>query len=413
MVMNILYFTQFYSPESIAGAFRAADHAKLWVQEGHDVTVFTGWPNYPAGKIFDGYEVGALAEEHDGSVRILRSRSLIRPNTSFRKRVISGTSFLAYGALNCLVRRRRVGVEYDIVLASCGPVFPGLLGRFYAGLLKTPLVVEFRDITYKQMVATGTRPESWKVRLMKGLELSLCRKADHVVVLTNGFMDVLESEGIPAGKMSVVPNGADTIPCEHRWPQSGRLRLGYFGTMGISQDVPTTLAYAKTLVEEGMDISYLLIGEGAARALVEKGISSGSYRFAMLMHGVSKDELEPRYAQVDMTVVSLQKSESFAATIPSKIFQSFARGVPVLFVGPEGEAANLVRESGAGIALCGTELEDVRALSSFASSEDLAERLCEMSANAVSFMESRYTRRRMAEKMLHVLSRIADRIVSG
>ena len=45
--LRILYFSQFYPPESIAGAFRAAEHAEAWVERGAEVTVFTGWPNYP------------------------------------------------------------------------------------------------------------------------------------------------------------------------------------------------------------------------------------------------------------------------------------------------------------------------------------------------------------------------------
>lgn len=40
--MRILYFSQFYKPENIAASFRATEHSRIWVREGHDVTVFTG-----------------------------------------------------------------------------------------------------------------------------------------------------------------------------------------------------------------------------------------------------------------------------------------------------------------------------------------------------------------------------------
>lgn len=64
--MKILYFTQFYSPENIAAAFRAKDHSDIWSASGHDVTVFTGWPNYPIGRLFDGYDMVRLREERIG-----------------------------------------------------------------------------------------------------------------------------------------------------------------------------------------------------------------------------------------------------------------------------------------------------------------------------------------------------------
>ena len=61
--MRILYFSQFYKPENIAASFRATEHSRIWVRESHDVTVFTGWPNYPVGRLFDGYEMKPLVEE--------------------------------------------------------------------------------------------------------------------------------------------------------------------------------------------------------------------------------------------------------------------------------------------------------------------------------------------------------------
>lgn len=397
-----------YTPENIAGAFRASDHSRLWAEQGHDVTIFTGWPHYPMGKVFDGYHVESLVEEADGKVRVLRSGSIIQPTTSFLKRIIDGGSFFVYGAINCLVKKDVVGSDYDVTLASCGPVFTGCLGHFFSRIRKTKFVVEFRDITYRQMAATGTPENSWKVKLMRLLEIYLCREADHVVVLTEGFADVLASEGISREKMSVVPNGADMIACDHTW--SNNLRLGYFGTMGVSQDVPRTLRCMRALANRGQSIRYLLVGEGAARGAVEDALGSGDYPFAELKHGMSKDELEAHYANVDMTVVSLQKSEDFSATVPSKIFQSFARGVPVLFIGPEGEAARIVRESGAGIAMCGTETEDIDDFARFSAQPELPSVLEQMSGRATAFIERSHTRRRMSEGMLDAFERsLAER----
>lgn len=401
--MRILYFTQFFAPENIAAAFRAAEHAKYWVRDGHDVTVFTGWPNYPTGKIFDGYAVAPLGEETVDGVRLFRSKSKIQPITSFRKRVGSGVSFIVNGLKN-LGPKSPVGKDYDVVLVTCGTVFAAWLGVRYAKRHELPLVIEFRDLTYKQMVATGSSEKSAKVRAMRYLELSFCKAADHIVVLTDGFVGDLVSEGVSRTRISVVPNGADVIPCEHRW--GPLLRLGYFGTMGLSQDVPATLDCAAELARKGLVSSYLLIGEGASRVEVERAMASGSFNFVELMHGMPKDELEKYYAAVDMTVVSIRKSKDFAGTIPSKIFQSFARGVPVLFIGPEGDASHLVRDSGAGIALCGSSSEDIAQLAEFASQPDLESTLQEMSDSAVGFMEWHYTRRRMAEQMLEVLAHV-------
>lgn len=403
--MRILYFTQFFAPENIAAAFRAADHSQLWCESGHDITVFTGWPNYPTGKLFAGYDMVKLGQESMNGVRVFRSAAKNQNNSSFKKRIDTGLSFVINGLKN-LGPRSQVGTDYDVVLVTCGTVFAAWLGVHYANKNKLPLVVEFRDLTYKQMIATGAASSSAKVRAMKALELSFCKSAKRVVVLTEGFKDDLVAEGIDSSIISVVPNGADIVPCQHSWGE--HLRLGYFGTMGLSQDVPTTLRYVTRLANEGLVSSYSLVGEGAARIDVERSMGAVPDGVLKLEHGMPIEELERYYASVDMTVVSLRKSECFSGTIPSKIFQSFARGVPVLFVGPEGEASRLVRESGAGLALCGDSEEDFVRFKQFAGQADLAQTLARMSACAVDFMESNYTRKRMAARMLSVLAETAE-----
>ncbi len=402
--MKILYFSQFFAPESIAAAFRANDHSRLWQEAGHEVTVFTGWPNYPTGVLAEGYEMQQLAEEDINGVRVFRSASKIQPNSSFKKRIGSGVSYI-FGGMKNLGKGSPVSDDYDVVLVTSGTVFSAWLGVHYAKKHKLPLVVEFRDLTYKQMVATGSNEVSTKVQAMKKLELSFAKAADKVVVLTKGFKEDLAAEGIAEQDIYVVPNGADIVPCEHAW--GDKLRLGYFGTMGISQDVPTTLEYASQLHKGNQIDSYLLIGEGAARAKVEEAMNASSESYLSLKHGIPMAELEQYYAAVDMTVVSLQKNESFAGTIPSKIFQSFARGVPVLFIGPEGEASKLVQDSNAGLVLTGTNEEDLRRLNEFASSENLAGKLASMSKSAVEFMEQNYARRHLAAELLDVLTTVS------
>ena len=405
--MKILYFTSFFAPENIAGAFRASDHSGLWQEVGNDVTVFTGWPNYPTGILAHGYEMVQFGEERINGVRVFRSASKIQPNTSFKKRIESGVSFIA-GGLKNLKKGSPVGVDYDVVLVTCGTVFAAWLGVHYAKKHKLPLVVEFRDLTYKQMIAAGGSEGGAKVQAMKKLELAFCRAANKIVVLTEGFKEDLVKEGMRNSDIYVVPNGADIIPCEHDWNKC--LRFGYFGTMGLSQDVPTTLDYAAKLYKKGLISNYCLIGEGAARSAVEKAIDASDGEYLTLLHGMPMTELEKYYSAVDMTVVSLQKNESFAGTIPSKIFQSFARGVPVLFVGPEGEAAQLIRDSGGGLALTGKSDEDLRILSSFAEREDLTKALDEMSKAAIEFIEQNYTRKILAGKMLDVLTHVSKAI---
>ena len=407
--MNIIYFTQFYPPENIAAAFRARDHAYYWSKKDNQITVFTGYPNYPTGKIFDGYDVSSMQVSNDKGIRLIRSRLIAVANTNFIRRIINGVSFSFFGALNIIFSKKKIGNNHEVVIATSGPVFTAYLGALYAKKNKLPLVVEYRDLSYAQLIATGSSQIGLKVRLMKMLEVKAAKKADAVVVLTQGFKDLLEQEGIPEEKIFVIPNGADLHLTEGEIQEDSCVRLGYFGTMGLSQDICRTLDIVAALaMVQKINIKYTLIGEGAERKTTEQALENNEYEFAELLHGMSQDELEKYYAKCDFTIVSLKNSESFSTTIPSKIFQSFARGVPVIFIGPEGEAADLILQSRAGIVLCGTTEENKEKLIKFFLDEDYHDEVKKMRENAIGIMVEKYSREKLADNMLQVVKKTAE-----
>ena len=86
----------------------------------------------------------------------------------------------------------------------------------YAKSRRIPLVVEFRDITFEQLKATGTSETNWKVLLLRHVELMLAKSAKRIIVLTSGFKRILVENGIPAAKITVIPNGAELVEIEDK-----------------------------------------------------------------------------------------------------------------------------------------------------------------------------------------------------
>lgn len=169
--------------------------------------------------------------------------------------------FLFFGAINVLFNGRKIGNDYDVVLASSGTIFAGYVGLLYAKTRRVPLVAEFRDLTFEQMMATGQTQASWKVRIMRVLELYFARSADRVVVLTEGFRKALAVCGVGVDKIDVVPNGADVQSVDKVVSARG-IRLGYFGTLGLSQNIAETLELAALIERVAAEpVRYTLIGE--------------------------------------------------------------------------------------------------------------------------------------------------------
>lgn len=125
-------YQSIFPPENIAAAFRAKETAAAWGRNGSPgVTVLTGYPNYPTGKLFPGYANSLLSEDaafSDPGVRVLRSKLSVKDNVNFVNRLWNALSFLFSGMWNVLFRIKKRIPRPEVVVASSGPVFAGLLG---------------------------------------------------------------------------------------------------------------------------------------------------------------------------------------------------------------------------------------------------------------------------------------------
>lgn len=400
--LKILYFSQFYSPEHIAPAFRAEENARAWAAMGHEVTVFTGYPNYPRGEIFPGYQVKNLQIENLDGVKVARSRICARNNRTMGGRIQGALTFLFWGLWNTAFRGKRIGRGFDIVLGTSGTIFAAVLGWLYAAPRRIPFLLELRDISYLQLQITGRSPKSLPVWVMRFLELFLCRRAKQVVVVTQGFREVLIREGIAPEKIAVITNGVD-VQLHPRQAPAG-FTLSYFGTLGISQDITATIPYARAMAEVIPDFTYLIIGDGAQAAQI--AAAAAGHPFVRTLPGMAAGELEPYYDTTELSVVTLKKDDAFRHTLPSKLFQVMGRGIAVLFIGPEGEASRLVRQYQAGIALTGTPQEDLAQLAALVSRPDFRARLAAMGQNGAKAVQAHYSRARLARVYLDLLEKV-------
>ena len=398
--MNILYFTQFYAPEATAGAFRAFENAKYW-SRNNKVTIFTGYPNYPTGKIFDGYTPKLISKEEKDNVIVIRNKLIVKPNTNIIKRLENVLSYYFFGKINTFFNSKKIGKDYDVVIGSSGPIFNAMLAQKYARKIKAAFVFEIRDITFVQMQATGKSAKSLGVRLMKHLELKMCRKASRVVVVTNGFKKILSEEGISEDKISVITNGVDVAENAGAYDNKEKTVLSYFGTLGISQNVKETFEYAEIISKLVKDFEYLIIGEGAQKKIINEAASSIPY--IRVLPGMPPDELEAYYNDTQLSVIKLRKTSNFKYTIPSKLFQVMGKGIAVLFIGPDGETAGIIRDNNAGIVLTGSIEEDTKVLVEFFNNDNWKEKLREMGANGRRIVVENYSRQDLADCYLNLL----------
>ena len=92
--MKILFLADNYPPETNAAATRVSERAAYWAAWGHEVTVITSCPNFPQGKVYDGYRNGWYAKEMRDGVHVIRVKTLIAANRGTLLRMLDFLSFM-------------------------------------------------------------------------------------------------------------------------------------------------------------------------------------------------------------------------------------------------------------------------------------------------------------------------------
>jgi len=409
--VHILFLTDNFPPEVNAPASRTFEHCREWVKAGHQVTVITGVPNFPKGKVFEGYRNRLLQQEEMAGIRVIRVWTYITANAGFVRRILDYMSFMAAAILAAPFVRR-----VDVVVGTSPQLFTAC-AAYVVGLYKrVPYVFELRDLWPESIKAVGAMKESFVIRLLERLELFLYRKAAAVVSVTHAFRQNLIRRGIDGGKISVVTNGVDIARFQPRPKDEelarvlgldGKFVVGYIGTHGMAHALETLLEAAAQLQGRGEDdrFRFLFLGDGATKpALVARAAKMGLSN-VVFIDSVPKEDVVRYWSLLDVSVIHLRMTDLFTTVIPSKLFECMGMGIPVLH-GVAGESADIVKREGVGIVF---EPENATALCdalvALRSDPAIFER-CR--ANGVSAAR-RYDRASLASEMLSRLMAVAGR----
>jgi glycosyltransferase involved in cell wall biosynthesis len=352
--LHILFLTDNFPPEVNAPASRTFEHCREWVNAGHQVTVITCAPNFPKGKVFDGYHNRLWQTETVEGIGVIRVWSYITANEGFLRRTLDYLSFMisAVGAAP-FVRKP------DIVVATSPQFFTACAGWLVSTLRRAPFVFELRDLWPESIRAVGAMNQKRLLDWLERIELFLYRRADLIVSVTTSFRENLATRGIDPGKVTVVTNGVDVSLFSPRAKDleltdalglRGKFVAGYIGTHGMAHALETILRAAEQLqATPGGDVfRILLIGGGAKKAELVETARRRRLNNVIFVDTVSKSEIVRYWSLLDASIIHLRNNALFESVIPSKLFESMAMGIPVLH-GVPGESARIVETENVGI----------------------------------------------------------------
>lgn len=406
--MHILFLSHYFPPEVNAPASRTYESAKVWVREGHRVTVVTAAPAHPRGVVYPGYRNRWKTRETVDGIELIRIWTFIAANKGFGRRILGFLSF----PLSILLHRFSLP-RADVVVSSSPQFFAGLSGR----LLRRrdmPWVFEVRDLYPESVVAVGAMKKGRTIRFLEWVEKRAYRSANAIVSVTDSFVAHIRARGATC-PIAVIKNGVDLDFYEAEGSQAagdafrrefgleGKFIAAYVGTHGMAMGL-TTILDAAELTRDDPGIVYLLVGDGAERATLVAERDRRGLANVLIIGQRPKSDMPAIWNATDASLVLLRRKDAFKAVLPSKMFEAMAMRRPII-LGVEGEARALLDAAGAGIGIVPEDAADLAAAARRLAADRAAGAAMGYSGRA--YVEANFDRTRLAIRYLDFLKEVA------
>jgi glycosyltransferase involved in cell wall biosynthesis len=366
--VRILYLTQFFDPEpaTIEGLPFAS-----WLQRhGHEVNVVTGFPNYPGGRFYPGYEPSLWSREVMDGVTVNRVPLYPSHDRSPVRRTANYVTFAASAATvgSALTRH----VDADAAYVYHPPATVGLPALLWKGVRRTPFVYHVQDMWPESVIESGMVGNE---RTQRAVERALSwwcgrvyRGASRVAVLSPGFKRMLIERGVPEEKIAVVANWAQEGIFKPEPPDpvlarelgmAGWFNVVYSGNLGHFQGLDCAIRAAAKL-RHLERFRFVIVGSGQAEAELRALAARLAPENVRFLGRQPFGEMGHITALGNALLVSLEDRPFFAATIPSKTQVALACGRPVI-MSVRGDAAALVSEADAGLVSMPGDVDDLAA----------------------------------------------------
>jgi len=406
--VGILFLSHFYPPEMGGAAARISGLAKWLVKFGHDVTVITGYPNYPIGKIYPEYKNKKNKIENIDGVNILRAKVLPVSYGSFFVRLLNYFT-LFFTAFWVSVKKRD---NYDIIIASSPPLTMGMLGLILSKIYKIPWIFDIRDIWPDVAVEAGMLKQNGIAhKLSKKLANYLYKQANHITPVTERKLTKIKKYDIPISKISIVPNGVDFDIINNSKHMDWRGELGlenklilsYAGLIGIAQGVNVIIETALRLKEIN-DIHFLIVGEGVEKQKLQNRVKSLEINNITFLPNQTKESIPSLLTLSDIALIPLV-SDKLVDAVPSKLLEAWACNLPVILIAG-GEAADIVVKAQGGIVVSSNDVEGIK--TAIIKLKDSPELIKKYSQNGYNYVYKDFDRELLARAMEKVILKILE-----
>lgn len=340
--MKILVVSQYFYPET----FRVNTLCVELVKRGHEVTVLTGYPQYPQGKIYDGYGFDIPYETDWNGVKIERIKMRPRGKTPLGL-LLNCYSFVSEGKKWV----KKCKEKYDAVYVfEVSPVTVGLPAVAYKKKFGTPIYFNVQDLWPENVEIVLGIHNKLVIGTINKIVDKIYSASDKILCSSNSFAEKIAERGVPREKLVFWPQFCTepsmTNVTRPECYSDNCFNIVFTGNIGEAQGLDLLVDAAAKLRET--EVRWFLVGDGRAREKLEKKVAENKLENIVTFVGKVSEEEANRYIHfADCAYLSFKKNKLFDMTLPAKLQSYMACGTPIL-AAAGGESARVIGEARCG-----------------------------------------------------------------
>ena len=393
MDKHILIICQYFYPEQ----FRINDMAFEWVKRGYKVSVVTGLPNYPEGKIFEGYGLFKKRHEIINGVEIHRIPLIPRGKGKLGL-VLNYFSFPFFGFFWNMFTRIKAD---EVYMFETSPMNQCKVGVAYAKKHHVPCYLYVQDLWPENVEMITGIHSPLLVKPIERMVRKIYKGCDHIWGTSPSFVDSIRKyvDEDEQDKVSFWPQYAEEFYEPKEKVEHKGFNVIFTGNIGQAQGLEILPKAAAIIRNEGVkDIRFTIVGDGRARESFKESITAaGVWDLFEFVGRVKPTEVPDILAKGDAAFISFADDELFAKTIPAKLQSYMACAMPII-ASAKGETERVIAEAKCG--MC-SDIGDARALAmNIIAMRNLPEVLrLQMGENALAYNKEHFSKKKLMDYM--------------
>lgn len=350
--LRVLIVSQYFWPENM----RINDLVRDLSERGHSVSVLTGVPNYPEGKVFEAYSLKPQLFSSFAGAEVIRVPLVPRGGNSIGLALNYLSFFVCASTIGVWKLRRR---KFDVVFVyAVSPIMAAIPAVVIGALKRAPVFVWVLDLWPETLRAVGVLKSQRLLALVGKMVSWVYNRADYLLLQSHGFSESVRqycTRPISDDRLVYFPSWAEddfsssqSGVCSLIQRDNSVFTIVFAGNLGEAQDFPAILDAVEVL-RERTPVRWIIVGDGRMASWIAEQVIARNLDNVHLLGRHPLEAMPGLFAHADALLVSLKANDVFEKTIPGKVQAYLASQKPVLGM-INGEAARVIEASGAGFA---------------------------------------------------------------